>query len=81
MKVSSPAGHMHLLGWVLITVLNTLIVLESEKRIRMILLIFVIILQFATIIFFMVDYERLGREQWKIKEKELLKKFSKNNHS
>ncbi|PIN79392.1 hypothetical protein COV16_04475 [Candidatus Woesearchaeota archaeon CG10_big_fil_rev_8_21_14_0_10_34_8] len=76
MALGSPLGRLHFIGWVIITILNTLMVLNDERKTRMILLVFVVVLQHATLLLFIVDYEKQGRAQWKKKEDALRKELA-----
>ena len=75
----TPLGKLHFFGWVLITIINTLIVLNEDKKSRMMLLLVVVVLQFATLLLFMIDYESLGREQWRKKEAAIRKEYSSSD--
>ena len=75
MKLNQLGGK-HFIGWVLITVVNTKLVLSDDLRYRMYLLVLVIVLQFITFIFFMVDYDSLSMSQWKKKEEKIKKSLA-----
>ena len=62
---------LYLIVWLIVTILNTLIVVNESKKSRMLLLIAVIVLQHVILLLFMLDYERMGRLQWKKKEKKI----------
>jgi len=64
---------LYLIVWLIVTILNTLIVVNESKMSRMLLLVGVVVLQQIILLLFMFDYERLGRTQWKKKEKKLVK--------
>lgn len=66
----------HFMGWLLVTVVNTVMALSNDKQSRMFMLIFVVVLQFVTLLLFMIDYERMGRIQWRKKEESLKKKLT-----
>jgi len=75
MKISSPLGNMHFIGWVILTLLNTSMVLVDDQKNRMFLMMFVVILQFVTLFLFMMDYNKLGTRQWKKREERLVEEL------
>lgn len=66
---------LYLIGWLLVTIINTLIVLNDNRMSRMLLLVIVVVLQHITLLLVMYDFERQGREQWAKKEKRLREEF------
>jgi hypothetical protein len=71
-------GKLHYIGWIVLTAINTFIVFNEERKSRMMLLGIVVVLQFATFLFFIVDYEKVARLQWQKKEESLKKKLGLN---
>ena len=50
--------------------------LLEEKRTRVVILALIVVLQHITLLLFMLDYERVGRTQWKKKEEALRKEIT-----
>ena len=76
MVIGSPLGRLHFIGWIIITILNTVMALLEEKRTRVVILVLIVVLQHITLLLFMFDYEKLGRAQWKKKEEALKKELT-----
>ncbi|MBI5001800.1 hypothetical protein HZC31_00275 [Candidatus Woesearchaeota archaeon] len=76
MVIGSPLGRLHFIGWIIITILNTVMALLEEKRTRVVILVLIVVLQHITLLLFMFDYEKLGRAQWKKKEEALRKELT-----
>ena len=53
--------------------------MAPTKKMRMMFLIASLVLQHVTLLLFMVDYEQLGREAWREREKKLQAALSKKD--
>ena len=50
-------GKLYLVGWIVLTIINTLMALNADKSVRILMLIGVIVLQQVILLLFMVDYD------------------------
>ena len=68
-------GKLCFLVNLLLVTITALMALSDDRRLRMYLLAAIVVVQHLAFLLFMINYEALGRVQWKKKEERLKAEF------